>query len=291
MLYLADRLERSIDRDEYILHQPRRLVKLIAEGAGTLFDPEVVELFNAVADREEFWLDMVSPRLYSILLHYGPQENVALDTASIRPLSELFKNMIDFRSRFTATHSSGVAACAVMLGRLFGLTETEVEWMEIAGHLHDLGKLAIPNTILDKPAGLTTEEFEVIRSHTYFTYMVLTSIKGMERIAEWGAFHHERLDGTGYPFHCKAGDIDTGARIMMVADLFTALVEDRPYRPGMPLEKALGIIQGFKERDQLDASIVDLAADNADELQKYVADHQRSAREFYEQQFADLETG
>ena len=288
IIYLADYLERGIDRNEYILHQPQRLVARVSQGSKTLFDSSVVEIFRSVFEREEFWLDLVSPRLYSLLLHDGPYKKLQVDLLGIASLSELFKNMIDFRSRFTATHSSGVAACAALLARMFGLTETEAQLMEIAGHLHDLGKLAIPNTILDKPGGLTAEEFDVVRSHTYFTYMVLSSIAGMEQITEWAAYHHEKLDGSGYPFHCKAEELNSGARIMMVADLFTALVEDRPYRKGMPMEKAVGILKDFSNRGLLDDAVVRLVADNFAQLRTHVNERQDAARKFYEGQFASL---
>ena len=288
IVYLADHLERGIDRSEYILHQNRDLASRVSEASGKLFHPSIVEMFRCASAREEFWLDLVSPRLYSLLLHDGPYKKLEIDLLSITSLSALFQKMIDFRSRFTATHSSGVAACAALLARLFGLTETEAQMMEIAGHLHDLGKLAVPNRILNKPDSLTAEEFAVVRSHTYFTYMVLSSIGGMEQIVEWGAYHHEKLDGSGYPFRCKSQELNTGARILMVADLSTALVEDRPYRDGMPMEKAVGVLEDFGQRGLIDRGIVRLVAQNFPELRAHVKERQDAAREFYETQFADI---
>jgi HD-GYP domain-containing protein (c-di-GMP phosphodiesterase class II) len=208
ILNLADSLERAIDRQQYILLQNRDLIARITSLSGNDIHPYVLDMLKAVATREDFWLDLVSPRIYSLLLHHGPGRRVDLALDQLRTISELFRNIIDFRSRWTATHSSGVAACASTLARLFGLTEMEIALMEVAGNLHDLGKLAIPNSILDKPGKLTEHEFAVMKQHTYFTYVVLTTIGGIRDIAEWAAFHHEKLDGTGYPFHVDATRLD-----------------------------------------------------------------------------------
>jgi HD-GYP domain-containing protein (c-di-GMP phosphodiesterase class II) len=244
-----------------------------------------VDLFLTVSNREEFWLDLVSPRLYSILLNEGPFRKVEIDFSDISLIAELFRNIIDFRSRFTSTHSSGVAASASMISRIFGLTEAEVGLMEVAGNLHDIGKLAIPNSILDKPGKLTKEEMSVMKSHTYYTYFVINTIGGLKQIAEWAAYHHEKLDGSGYPFHCTAGELSTGARIMMVADIFTALAEDRPYRKGMSKDGIIQIIKQFFDRQLLDTKIVNLLLENYNDIFSYVAEKQAVAREFYEKQF------
>jgi len=285
-LFLADYLESQVRRDIYILHQHEDIISRIKSLSGSSLHPQVVDLFISLSHSEEFWLDLVSPRLFSILLNEGPFRKIELDYSDIVAISELYRNIIDFRSRFTSTHSSGVAASASMLARIFGLTDTEIGLMEVAGNLHDLGKLAIPNSILEKPGGLTMEEMSVIKSHTYYTYFVINSIGGLKQIAEWAAYHHERLDGSGYPFHCKANELSTGSRIMMVADIFTALAEDRPYRKGMPKDNIVQTIKQFSDRSLFDNRIVNLLFENYNEISPYVAEKQASAREFYEKQFA-----
>ncbi len=288
ILCLADYLERQIDRNRYILHQHEDIISKISSCSGSLFHPQVVDLFCALSDREEFWLDMVSPRLYSLLLNNGPFRKTEIDLSDISSISELFRNIIDFRSRFTATHSSGVAAAASMLSRMFGLTEMETKLMEVAGNLHDIGKLAIPNSILDKPGKLTKEEMAVMKSHTYYTYSVINTIGGIKQIAEWAAYHHEKLDGSGYPFHCKADDLSTCSRIMMVADIYTALAEDRPYRKGMSKDGIIGILKQFSDRRLLDTKIITLLFDNYKEISTCVTERQAVTRDFYEKQFAFL---
>lgn len=223
---------------------------------------------------------------YHLLLNEGPFRKIEIDFSDISIISELFRNIIDFRSRFTSTHSSGVAASASVLARIFGLTDTEIEFIIVAGNLHDIGKLAIPNSILDKPGKLTKEEMAVMKSHTYYTYSVINTIGGLRDIAKWAAYHHERLDGSGYPFHRVAAELGTGARILMVADIFTALAEDRPYRKGMSRDQIVQIMQQLSDQSLLDAGIINLLFDNYNEIYPYIAEKQAVVRDFYEKQFA-----
>ena len=286
ILLLADVLERSIDRQIYILHQDQELIAKISSLSGTAIVPEIVQIFKSIAVREDFWLDLVSPRLYSLLLHDGPSRGIEIDLVFLKQISELFRYIIDFRSRFTATHSTGVATSASTLSRLFGLTETETGLMEVAGNLHDLGKMVIPNSILDKPDKLNKEEIAIMRQHTYFTYTVLNTIGGILQIAEWAAFHHERLDGSGYPFHLGTDKLGIGSRIMAVADIFTALSEDRPYRPGMSQQEVLSILRELCTKNYLDRSVLRVLEENYEEVLTLTKKKQAEAKEYYEREFA-----
>jgi HD-GYP domain-containing protein (c-di-GMP phosphodiesterase class II) len=288
IIFLADLLERLIKRDQYILYQVEDLTSKITSISGTEIHPDVVDLFMVISRHEDFWLDLMSPRLYSLLLHLGPFRQFEIDLKTLSSISLLFRSIIDFRSHFTATHSTGVAECAAILSKIFGLTRTEEELMKIAGNFHDLGKLAVPNFILDKPAKLTKEEFAVIKQHTYFTYTVLNTIGGLDQISEWAAFHHEKLNGSGYPFHISADKISTGARIMAVADMFTALAEDRPYRKGMQRKEIEGILITQANKDFMDKRIVSLLLENYDEVFKRVKKAQAVAKEYYERQLANI---
>ena len=288
LIFLADCIERLIDRNQYILHQHKDIISEIRALSGSSFHPMAVDLFIKASDREEFWLDLVSPRIYSLLLNEGPFSNIEIAISEISVIAGFFRDIIDFRSPFTATHSSGVAAAASMLSRMFGLTEMEIKLMEVAGNLHDLGKLAIPNSILEKSGKLTKEEIAVMKSHTYYTYSVINTIGGLKQIAEWAAYHHEKLDGTGYPFHCKENELSTGSRIMAVADMFTALAEDRPYRKGMSRKEITRIIKQFSDRQLLDSRIVNILLENYDEIYSHVAEKQAIAMESYEKQFKSV---
>ena len=266
LIYLADHLERFINRNQYILHQKDRLVEKITSIAGAEIHPDVVDLFVAVSNREEFWFDLASPRLYSTLLHFGPFRRVEVEIDQIFSIATFLRNIIDFKSPFTATHSTGVAECASLLSRIFGFTANEISLMKLAGYFHDIGKLAVPNAILEKPGRLTKEEFAVIKQHTYFTYMVLNSIGGLYQIPKWAAFHHEKLDGSGYPFHIDGEKLEIASRVMAVADIFTALAENRPYRPGMQRDKIVQTLLDMVKQGGIDKKIVDLLLQNYQEV-------------------------
>ncbi|MGB9681517.1 MAG: HD-GYP domain-containing protein [bacterium] len=139
--------------------------------------------------------------------------------------------------------------------RELGFSENELKLIRIAGYLHDIGKVAIPIEILEKPDILTEEEYNIIKLHAYYSYRILEHIEGLELINEWGSFHHERLDGSGYPFGIKGDGLSLGSRIIAIADVFTALIEDRPYRRGMDIDEALDNIRSLVRANKLDRYI------------------------------------
>ena len=286
VILLADMVERMVDRQRYILHQHQEIVRRIRDLAGSTIHPQVVELFIQASRREEFWLDLAAPRMYSLLLNRGPYKKADVGLEVVEDMARLFCNVIDFRSRFTATHSSGVAAAAELIARLHGFTKNEVKLMEIAGNLHDIGKMAVPNRILEKPGKLDDDEMAVMKQHTYNTYEVINSVNGMRQIAEWAAFHHEKLDGSGYPFHHNRDNLNLGARIMSVADVFTALTERRPYREALSKDKVMAILGDMAQKDHLDRTFVDLVGDGYDQIYQQVASQQAKASQFYEGQFS-----
>ena len=138
--------------------------------------------------------------------------------------------------------------------------------MRIAGLLHDIGKLKVPRAILEKPGKLTEEEFNIVKEHPYYTRLNMMNLEGFEKIANWAAFHHEKLNGKGYPFHLDASSLDTGARIMAVADIFSAITEVRPYRAGMNREQAMAVLQGNVRDGGIDGDLVALLSDHFDEI-------------------------
>jgi HD-GYP domain-containing protein (c-di-GMP phosphodiesterase class II) len=282
ILTLADMIERRTDRQKYILHQDKEIIEYVKMIPADIINRETKELFSQISFREDFWLDLSSSRIISNLLANAPGKQIELSMNYIKEISVLFRDIIDFRSRFTATHSCGVSTSAAMLTKLFGFSDFEVELMEVAGNFHDLGKMAIKNSILEKPGKLTYEEYALIRQHTYHTYKILETIGGIRMIAEWAAFHHEHLDGTGYPFHVGAKELSLRSRIMAVADIFTALAEKRPYREPMNRTDVMKIINEQADRNWLDRSVVDLLQKNYDEIEGYTQRAQQLAYEMYE---------
>jgi HD-GYP domain-containing protein (c-di-GMP phosphodiesterase class II) len=286
LIYLADLVERSVDRGRYILHQNDGLTASIRDLSGSTFHPDVVDRFMAVSASDEFWLDLTSPRLYEHLLRGSPFQDMPATRENLRQVAQLFRNIVDFRSSFTATHSAGVTQCAGMLACRSGFSDEDVFLMELAASLHDLGKVVIPNSILEKPAGLSREEFAVMRQHTYWTYTLLHTIGGFERVAEWAAFHHEKLDGSGYPFRLPARRISAGSRIMAVADVSTALIEDRPYRKGLAKDRVILLLRQKVGASHLDPAMAELLYDHYGEVEGAVREKQATAMDLYKRKFS-----
>jgi HD-GYP domain-containing protein (c-di-GMP phosphodiesterase class II) len=143
-----------------------------------------------------------------------------------------------------------------------GLPADTLAQMEIAGLMHDVGKLCVPDEIVEKPAPLTDLEFSVMERHSFETYQILRHIPGMETIAEWAAFHHEALNGHGYPFRHAAERLGREARIVAVADVFQALAQARPYRGPQPAEEIRRILSNFVAAGTLDPDVVAVASED-----------------------------
>lgn len=291
IICLADNVERMINKNEYILNQDKNILQKIILLKGLTFNENILQYFLKIAKKESFWLDLMSSRLYSLLLHNGPYKNKTIGLNELSSIGKLFRHMIDFKSHFTATHTAGVSACSEMIAKLFGLTKLEINMIKIAGNFHDLGKLMIPNSILEKPGKLSEEEFNIIKSHTYYTYQVLSSISGLGRIIEWAAYHHEQLNGHGYPFRLDYNELDIGSRIIAVSDIFVALSEDRPYRKSMDKEKICKILKEMVEKNCIDIKIVDLLFENYETINTYVKSKQNESAVFYKERFLKLNTG
>ena len=226
------------------------------------YAPACLAALNSLADDADLVARLDSPQCMQEYLAsvFG---SVILGPVQLVDLCGLFSQTIDSKSPFTATHSLGVAHTARMLLKLSRMADSDdLTTMFIAGLLHDIGKLAIPLDILEKPSSLTPEELSQIQQHAKISLDLLGSIPGFTCVRDWGGRHHERLDGTGYPHGISGASLSLPMRIMAVADVFTALTEDRPYRGGMPLAEAMGIIESMAELSYLDANVVALLADN-----------------------------
>jgi HD-GYP domain-containing protein (c-di-GMP phosphodiesterase class II) len=286
---LADHVARLTRKDTYILNQRETIVEIVAAWSGTIFHPEIVGKFIALSKREYFWFNLLNPRLYSLLFHEGPLRHEEICFKDMETVSRFFKDLIDLKSPFTATHSTGVSVCASALAELMGANANERLKIRIAGNLHDLGKLIIPNSILEKEGGLTNEEYQIVKSHPYYSYMILNSIANFHDVAQWGSYHHEHLDGSGYPFHRTRDQLPIQAKIMAVADVLTALAEDRPYRKGMSRDSVLKIMADMVDRGKLDDEIVRRLVSNYDEIKDRAIGAQSEVKDFYNKKFAVIQ--
>ena len=168
------------------------------------------------------------------------EANARLDRLNLSIIKTLARS-IDAKSAWTAGHAERVTRFAVQLGKTMGVDEHEQKRLRTGGLLHDIGKIGIPSSILDKPDKLTDEEYEKICEHPAKGGLIIEPLEQLSKVIPLIQQHHERWDGKGYPLGLAGNDIDPGARILTVADVYDALCSDRPYRDGMSLEKAVAI--------------------------------------------------
>jgi len=267
IIYLSDRVAVLLESsDGYVLYKAEEIIDKIVKNRGLSFNPKVVDAFIEASKPESFWLDLQPQIVSDVVNMRKPKMPIDITLDELLSIAIAYSKIIDNKSAYTYNHSNSVALAAEFLACKLGFTEYEKTMIKIAGYLHDLGKLSIPNEILDKPSRLTKEEFLVIKRHTYYSYFLVKDIPGFELIASWGPFHHEKLDGTGYPFRLKGSELSLGARIMTVSDMFAALTENRPYRKSLSKEECLQILYSSSARGHIDESIVRLVEQYYDEL-------------------------
>lgn len=163
---------------------------------------------------------------------------------------------IEAKHSLTDGHSHRLADCAAQLGESLGLTEQDLEELRLACLLHDIGKLAVPDSILLKPGRLNAQEIEIMRQHPVTGEQICAPLKSLRPVLPLIRHHHERIDGTGYPDGLYGEEIPLKARILQVADVFDALINDRPYREALSCNEALGILHQEAMYGWLDASLV-----------------------------------
>jgi HD-GYP domain-containing protein (c-di-GMP phosphodiesterase class II) len=266
LVYLADRADSLLVKGKYSpLVMGRETVQEVMQRyQGEYFSPELMHAFLAASQPDAFWHSLQPGHVEQYITGYpreGYVPGVPPETSCQQCLTEvayLIADIVDAKSPYTAEHSRGVAGLARHLAKLSGLDEDTCELIEVAGLLHDLGKLRVPDAILAKPEPLSPQESAIMSGHAFDTYQILRPIHGFEQISEWAGYHHEALDGSGYPFGLKGEQLSLEARIVAVADVFHALAQTRPYKPS---SEALVVMEGLHSRvkaGKIDAGLVRL---------------------------------
>lgn len=262
LIYLVDRVDAlaaPYHADGTLLLHTESIRDDIVRHAATCFAPELLAAFLAASRPEAFWLTL-EPRGIRVYLGSMLQQAPHAETMAgdLKQLARILSRIVDAKSPFTAEHSQGVAGLARLLAERWGVADENLDKIEIAGLLHDVGKLRVPDEILDKPGQLDHDERQVMNTHSFETYQILRQIPGCEEIAPWAAYHHEEPGGRGYPFHLDAATLPVEARILRVADIFQAMTQNRPYRRGLSVTAAADFMRELVAAGRLDAQLVEL---------------------------------
>ncbi len=209
------------------------------------FDPAVVRAVLSLAKNGSLFLGLDDPDLVGAAARLEPAGlELSFDGQGIDRICDAFAEVIDTKSPYTFRHSAGVAMAAVAAARQLGCSEETMLLMRRAGLLHDIGKLAVPNSILEKPGKLNAGEWQIVKNHPMYSLQILERVPGFRQLSQLAAAHHERLDGKGYFRGYSAKDLSLEARILAAADMYDALAAERPYRPALPRETVFSIMEG-----------------------------------------------
>jgi putative nucleotidyltransferase with HDIG domain len=186
--------------------------------------------------------------------------NDLLLAGDLHEIVDAFSTTLDAKSTYTCGHSERVAEIALAIAKVLGLTESEQMRIHIGAHLHDIGKIGIPDSILNKPGKLTDIEYETMKTHPTIGYHIVSKIRVLKPMADIVWHHHERMDGKGYPDGLKGDKISLASRIVAIADTFDAMTSQRAYREKLSMDEAIAELKRHRGT-QFDAAIIDVVID------------------------------
>jgi HD-GYP domain-containing protein (c-di-GMP phosphodiesterase class II) len=207
---------------------------------GRWFDPDLVDALGTIRGDAAFWASLREGDPTA----WEPEDRILVaDETRLDQIASAFAGVVDAKSRWTYRHSDRACVIAMSLAATLGADEVGPRDLRRAVLLHDIGKLALSNRILDKPGPLTHDEFARVREHPLITERILSGVPGCEHLARLAGVHHERLDGSGYPRYLTGEALTPAMRLIAVADVYEALTSDRPYRPALTSREALDVIR------------------------------------------------
>lgn len=219
-------------------------MRMARERSGQWFDPSLVRIARSFREDLDWWESLQSPDATAMAVAVEPQQHSRfVDDRGLDDVARAFAEIIDAKSSYTYQHSTNVAKYARATAFELGFEKREVAVLNRAALLHDIGKLGVSSSILDKAGPMTDDERREMQRHPLYTWEILQRVGAFAGFARTAALHHEKLDGTGYPWGVKAEDLDIPARILCVADIYEALTAHRPYRAGLSRDAALKIIR------------------------------------------------
>jgi HD-GYP domain-containing protein (c-di-GMP phosphodiesterase class II) len=206
-------------------------LEALGKRRGRGYDPQVIDA--ALADPDPLLRAADVPDAFERVIDAEPEPVATLSRAGIEMVARVFGEFVDLKLGFLTGHSTRVAGLAATAAEGLGCSRAEVSAVRAAGFFHDLGRVAVPNGVWDKPGALSAGEWERVRLHPYYTERVLGRSPALAPLALLAGSHHERLDGSGYHRGATAAQLGVGARLLAAADAYDAMTHDRPHRPAM----------------------------------------------------------
>ena len=216
----------------------------VRKRGGQWFDPTLVAAMENLAQQDDFWTMLCSDQIEQSVLTLEPAAcEVPLDEDYLDDIATAFGQVVDSKSPYTSGHSARVALYTDLIAEAMGLSLERRRWLKRGALLHDVGKLGVSNSVLDKAGALDEAEWAAVRDHARLTESILSKIHAFSELAKIAGAHHERLDGKGYPKGLKGDEISLETRIITTADIFDAITAERPYRGAVPIPKTLEMME------------------------------------------------
>ena len=257
LISFADILDTTFDLTIIDYDKKEEINKFVFENEEKLFSKEIVTAYEKLSHSLLFWGDLEYFDEVNPLEDILPDFSMEISLEDFLGITKIFSKIIDGKSKFTAKHSKDLEEKSLKLVEYFNLDEETKLKIQIASNLHDIGKLGTPNSILDKDGSLNNSELFEIKKHAYLTHSILSKIDNFSDITKWASAHHERLDGSGYPFGLTSEELGLEERIVSCLDFYQALVEDRPYRKSFTHNDAVSLLRKNLTDLEIDGNIID----------------------------------
>ena len=256
LISFADCIDTNFDLMDICFDKKELIINFVQENENKLFSSRLVDSYRKLSESFLFWGDLEYFDEVNPLEKILPDFNIEINLKEFLSITKIFSKIIDGKSKFTAKHSMDLEEKSMRLVEYFDLDyETKLK-IQIAANLHDIGKLGTPNEILDKKGSLTNQELFEVKKHAYLTHTILHKLDNFEDISKWASAHHEKLDGSGYPFGLNFDELGLEERIVSCLDFYQALVENRPYRESMSHDEAIIILKKNLSSYEIDINII-----------------------------------
>ena len=273
LIFVADRLDffraeyADSEHPDLITLKKAEIINALKQNSGNIFRPDYVDAICKLVDKDGFWFAMEPENIEAIPLTFTHLEWLQKDLTlhDLVQLGRFIAGIVDAKSPFTYQHSLKVAELSLYLAKGLSLPKLTTKMLYVSGLVHDVGKLRTPDQILHKQGPLTTEEYIHIKRHTIDTEIALKMVFPCSKIGEWASNHHEKLNGSGYPYNKTESELDLPSRIITVADIFQALSQDRPYRGRLNPSEIVEIMQDMVVKGELDKDVFNYLTQNIKE--------------------------
>lgn len=274
LVFLADRFDvvraafLAGRQSHDVLSARDYLTGQLAPHVGTLFSPRLFAALLEAVKKDGFWMeledDFLDDAIFETLAYWDHWIDLGFD--DIIALGEMISHIVDAKSPFTHYHSLRVADLTHTLTGLLNYAPQHRQLLRMAALLHDVGKLRTPDEILEKPGPLSASEHDLMLRHPLDSKVVLAALFPNTPIARWAAHHHEKLNGSGYPYGWSGDQIDTETRLLTICDIFQALCQKRPYRGHLPVEEVIKIMTRMQVNGEIDPDLFALVLAHRDVL-------------------------